>query len=46
MSAGGVPVPPVPEGVARRLAITNHYYGKLTPKQRMDTNWDPDNVAT
>jgi hypothetical protein len=28
------------------LAITNHYYGELTPEQRMDANWDPDNAAT
>ena len=25
LSAGGVPVPPVPQGVARWVAITNHY---------------------
>ena len=29
-SAGGVPVPPVPQGTARRAAITNHYYLDLT----------------
>jgi hypothetical protein len=46
LSAGGVPVPPLPPGAARRLSITNHYYGELTPEQRMDANWDPDNAAT
>ena len=25
LSAGGVPVPPVPQGMARRAAVTNHY---------------------
>ena len=42
LSAGGVPVPPVPQGVARRAAITNHYYLELTPEQRMDPGWHPD----
>lgn len=42
LSAGGVPVPAVPQGVARRAAITNHYYLELTPEQRMDPRWDPD----
>ena len=42
LSAGGVPVPPVPQGVARRAAITNHYYLELTPEQRMDPRWHPD----
>ena len=42
LSAGGVPVPPVPHGVARRAAITNHYYLELTPEQRMDPRWHPD----
>jgi hypothetical protein len=42
LSAGGVPVPPVPQGLARRAAITNHYYLELTPEQRMDTRWHPD----
>lgn len=46
LSVGGVLVLPVPQGAARRLAITNHYYGELTPEQRLDTNWDPDNAAT
>ena len=34
--------PPVPQGVARRAAITNHYYLELTPEQRMDPRWHPD----
>ena len=41
LSAGGVPVPPVPLGVARRMAITNHYYFELTPEQRRNYG-DPD----
>jgi hypothetical protein len=36
LSAGGVPVPPLPQGAD----------GELTPEQRMDANWDPDNTAT
>jgi hypothetical protein len=27
-------------------AITHHYYVELTPGQRMDPCWDPDNAAT
>jgi len=42
LSAGGVPVPPVPLGVARQTAITNHYYLELTPEQRRDPRWNPD----
>ena len=42
LSTGGVPVPPVPQGLARRAAITNHYYLELTPEQRMDPRWHPD----
>ena len=34
LRAGGVQVPPVPQGMARRAAITNHYYLELTPEQR------------
>ena len=37
-----MPVPPVPQGLARRAAITNHYYLELTPEQRMHPRWDPD----
>ena len=36
LSTGGVSVPPIPQGVACRAAITNHYYLELTPEQRMD----------
>ena len=46
LSAGGVPVPPVPQGVARRAAITNHYYFELTPEQRMDPRWGPNYYPT
>ena len=46
LSAGGVPVPPVPHGTARRAAITNHYYLDLTPEQRMNPRWHPDNQQT
>ena len=42
LSAGGVPFPPVPQGMARRAAITNHYYHKLTSEQRRDPRWDPN----
>ena len=42
LSAGGVPVPHVPQGVARRVSITIHYYHELTPEQRMDPRWHPD----
>ena len=46
LSAGGVPVPPVPSGAERRRAITIHYYHELTAEQRMDRRWDPDVDAT
>jgi hypothetical protein len=46
LSAGGVPVPPLPQGTARRAAITNHYYLDLTPEQRMNPRWHPDNQHT
>ena len=32
LSVGGVPVSPVPLGVARQMAIMNHYYFKFTPE--------------
>ena len=28
--------------MARRAAITNHYYLELTPELRQDPSWDPD----
>jgi hypothetical protein len=27
------------------VAITHHYYAELTPEQRMDPHWDPDNTT-
>ncbi|KAK1698324.1 hypothetical protein QYE76_015021 [Lolium multiflorum] len=33
-------------GYARRAAITNHYYLDLTPEQRMNPRWHPDNQHT
>ena len=41
-----MPVPLVPQGLARRAAITNHYYLELTPEQRMDPRWHPDHRLT
>ena len=41
LSAGGVPVPPVPQGSARQAAITNHFYHELMPEQRMDPSGIP-----
>ena len=46
LSVGGVPVPPVPLGVAREMAITNHYYFELTPEQRRNPQWHPDYSPT
>ena len=46
LSVGGVPVPPVPLGVARQMAITNHYYFELTPEQRRNPQWHPDYSPT
>ncbi|KAK1665475.1 hypothetical protein QYE76_053634 [Lolium multiflorum] len=46
LSIGGVPVPPVPLGVAREMAITNHYYFELTPEQRRNPQWHPDYSPT
>src|SRR3954463_4826915 len=46
LSARGVPVPPVPLGVERRMAITNHYYFELTPEQRRNPRWHPDYFPT
>ena len=46
LSIGGVPVPPVPRGLARQRAITDHYYLNLTPEQRMYSSWHPDNRTT
>ena len=46
LSAGGVPVPPMSQGLARQAAITNHFYLELTLEQRMDPHSDPDNLDT
>jgi hypothetical protein len=43
LSAGGIPIPPVPHGAARHAAIHRHYYEVLTPEERNDPLWDPDN---
>jgi hypothetical protein len=42
LSIGGVPVPTVPLGVARQIAITNHYYFELTLEQQRNPQWHPD----
>ena len=42
LSAGGVPVPPVPEGVDRDYAIGD-VRRALTPEQAADPRWRPDN---
>ncbi|KAK1660743.1 hypothetical protein QYE76_048902 [Lolium multiflorum] len=44
LSVGGVPVPPVPLGVAREMAITNHYYFELTRSGGIP--WHPDYSPT
>ncbi|KAK1694512.1 hypothetical protein QYE76_011209 [Lolium multiflorum] len=46
LSVGGVPVPPIPVGVPREMAITNHYYFELTPEQRRNPQWHPDYSPT
>jgi hypothetical protein len=43
LSAGGMPVPPVPTGLARATAIYDHYCGELTPEEGNDPRWSPDN---
>jgi hypothetical protein len=44
LSAGGIPIPLVPRGAAHRAAVHRHYYEVLTPEERSDPLWDPDNV--
>ncbi|KAK1605546.1 hypothetical protein QYE76_029219 [Lolium multiflorum] len=39
-------VPPIPLGVPREMAITNHYYFDLTPEQRRNPQWHPDYIPT
>ena len=46
LSVGGVPVPPIPVGVPREMAITNHYYFELTPEQRRNPQCHPDYSPT
>jgi hypothetical protein len=43
LSAGGLPVPPIPTGSNRQAAIYGHYWGTLTDEERNDPLWDPDN---
>jgi hypothetical protein len=43
LSAGGISIPPVPHNQARSAAIQQHYYDELTPEQRANLIWDPDN---
>jgi hypothetical protein len=44
LSTGGIPIPLVPHGAARQAAIHRHYYEVLTPEERNNPLWDPDNV--
>jgi hypothetical protein len=46
LSAEGAPVHLDPQGAARHVAITHHYYAELTHEQRMDRHWDPDTNET
>ncbi|KAM0861583.1 hypothetical protein ACQ4PT_045803 [Festuca glaucescens] len=43
LSRGGLPVPPVPTRSARAVAIYDHFWGQLTPEERNDPRWSPDN---
>jgi hypothetical protein len=43
LSAGGIPIPSVPHGAARQASIHQHYYEVLTPEERNDLLWDPNN---
>jgi hypothetical protein len=43
LSAGGIPIPPVPHGAARSAAIHQHFYEGLMAEERADPLWDPDN---
>jgi hypothetical protein len=38
-----IPIPPVPHGAARKAAIHRHYWEVLTPEERNDPLWDPNN---
>ena len=41
LSAGGVPVPPIPEGIDREYAICD-VRRALTPEQAADPRWRPE----
>jgi hypothetical protein len=43
LSAGGIPIPHVPHGAAWQAAIHQHYRTELTPEERNNPLWDPDN---
>jgi hypothetical protein len=36
LSAGGIPIPPVPHGAARQAAVHRHYNEVLMPEERND----------
>jgi hypothetical protein len=42
LSAGGIPIPPVPHGMAWQAAIHRHYYEVLMPEERNDPLRDLD----
>jgi hypothetical protein len=44
LSAGGIPISPVPHSAACQAAVHQHYYEVLTPEERNDPQWDPNNV--
>ena len=44
LSAGGIPVPPIPEGVEREYAIADVRRG-LTPEQAADPRWRAEDNA-
>ena len=44
LSAGGIPVPPIPEGVEREYAIADVRRG-LTPEQAADPCWRAEDNA-
>jgi hypothetical protein len=43
LSAVGIPIPLVPHGAARQGTIHRHYWEVLTPEERNNPLWDPDN---
>jgi hypothetical protein len=43
LSAGRIPIPPVSHGAGRQAFIHRHYYEVLTPEERNDLLWDPNN---